>query len=67
MCDSHGTPKLKPYCITDQVDNLWFKGDFNRSNDYVALTIGNTYKVKGYGYRIGLLNAYQKIYAFEEV
>jgi hypothetical protein len=50
-----------------QVDNLWFKGDFNRSNDYVALTIGNTYKVKGYGYRIGLLNAYQKIYAFEEV
>ena len=50
-----------------QVDNLWFKGDFNRSNDYVALTIGDTYKVKGYGYRIGVLDAYQKIYAFEEV
>lgn len=50
-----------------QVDNLWFKGDFNRSNDYVAVTVGDTYKVKGYGYRIGMMHAYQKIYAFEKV
>lgn len=50
-----------------QVDNLWFKGDFNRSNDYVAVTVGDTYKVKGYGYRIGVMHAYQKIYAFEKV
>jgi hypothetical protein len=50
-----------------QVDNLWFKGDFNRSNDYVALAVGGTYRVKGYGYRFGMMDSYQKIYAFEEV
>ena len=41
-----------------QIVNLWFKGDFDRAEDYTKLEIGKTYKVKGYGYRFGMLDSY---------
>lgn len=50
-----------------QIGNLWFKFDYNRGNDYATLREGKTYKVKGYGYRAGALDAYQTIYEVEEV
>ena len=50
-----------------QIGNLWFKFDYNRGNDYAPLKEGKTYKVKGYGYRAGILDSYQTIYQVEEV
>lgn len=50
-----------------KVGNLWFKLDFNRGNDYAKVDIGKKYKVKGYGYRAGILDSYQKIYELEEI
>ena len=50
-----------------QIDNLWFKFDYNRGNDYAKLKEGKQYKVKGYGFRAGFLNSYQKIYEVEEI
>lgn len=45
-----------------QIENVWFKGDFDRAEDYDRMEIGKTYKVKGYGYRWGMIDAYKKIY-----
>ena len=45
-----------------QIGNVWFKGDFNRAEDYNRLEKGKTYNVKGYGYRWGMFDSYQKIY-----
>jgi hypothetical protein len=50
-----------------QVDNLWFKLDYNRANDYAKIEEGKTYKVKGYGYRAGFIDAYKKIYDLKQV
>jgi len=44
------------------VDNLWFLGDFNRAEDYNKLEKGNSYNISGYGYRLGMLDMYPKIY-----
>ena len=45
-----------------QINNLWFKGDFNRAEDYAKIEVGKTYNVKGYGIRVGFLNMYKTIY-----
>ena len=50
-----------------QVDNLWFKFDYNRANDYAKIEEGKTYKVKGYGYRAGFIDSYKKIYDLKPV
>ena len=50
-----------------QIGNLWFKFDYNRGDDYAKLREGKTYKVKGYGFRAGFLDSYQKIYEVEEI
>ncbi len=50
-----------------QIGNLWFKGDFDRAEDYAKLKVGSKYKVKGYGYRVPLLDMYKKIYHLEKV
>jgi hypothetical protein len=50
-----------------QIDNLWFKFDYNRADDYAKLKEGKQYKVKGYGFRAGFLESYQKIYEVESV
>jgi|TARA_B100001093_G_C26140106_1_gene722948 hypothetical protein len=45
-----------------QVNNVWFKGDFNRAEDYQLLEKGKTYNVTGYGIRIPMLDMYPNIY-----
>lgn len=50
-----------------QIGNLWFKGDFNRAEDYALINEGDTLKVKGYGIRIPFLDMYQQIYEIEQV
>ena len=50
-----------------QIDNLWFKFDFNRANDYAQMEVGKTYNVKGYGFRSGIIDSYLKIFEHEEV
>ena len=45
-----------------QIKNVWFKGDFNRADDYVKLEVGKKYHVKGFGYRVPMLDMYQGIY-----
>ena len=47
-----------------QIDNLWFKGDFNRAEDYHGLTIGKTYNINGYGIRVAMIDMYPKIYNY---
>ena len=49
-----------------QIDNLWFKFDFNRANDYAQMEVGKTYNVKGYGFRAGIIDSYLKIFEHEE-
>lgn len=50
-----------------RVENVWFKGDFNRGDEYGILEEGKKYKVKGYGKRVPFLNMYRKIYNIEKV
>lgn len=45
-----------------KIDNVWFKGDFNRAEDYQRLEKGKTYKVTGYGVRVPMIDMYPKIY-----
>ena len=45
-----------------RISNVWFKGDFNRGDEYGMILKGNKYKVKGYGKRVPFLNMYKKIY-----
>ena len=53
--------------IVYQVDNLWFKGDFNRADDWASLVEGNTYKVYGYGTRFGFFDMYPIITSVEKI
>lgn len=50
-----------------QIGNLWFKGDFNRADDYAKINIGDSYKVKGYGLRIPFFDIYKQIYYINKV
>ena len=51
-----------------KLDNVWFKGDFNRVNDeYGILKAGESFKVKGYGKRVPLFDMYRIIYSVEKV
>ncbi len=50
-----------------QVDNLWFKLDFNRADDWASLVEGHTYKVHGYGKRVGVADMYPTITSVEKV
>ncbi len=50
-----------------RVVNVWFKGDFDRSDEFVRLRKGATYAVKGFGYRWGLTGSYKQLYEFEEI
>ena len=45
-----------------QVDNVWFKFDFDRAEDYNKLEKGKKYKVKGYGIRLPVFDIYKIIY-----
>ena len=53
--------------IIYQVDNLWFKLDFNRADDWANLIEGHTYKVYGYGMRFSFADMYPKIISVEKV
>jgi hypothetical protein len=48
-----------------QIGNVWFKFDFNRAEDYTKLELNKTYKVKGYGIRMPVLDMYKTIYHIE--
>tara|TARA_B100001250_G_scaffold411226_1_gene439414 strand:- start:1678 stop:2097 length:420 start_codon:yes stop_codon:yes gene_type:complete len=50
-----------------QVDNLWFKLDFNRADDWVSLEEGNTYKVDGYGVRMDFMDMYPIINSIKKI
>lgn len=50
-----------------KLDNVWFKGDFNRADEYGILKVGDSFKVKGYGKRIPLFDMYRIIYSVEKV
>ena len=45
-----------------KVGNVWFKGDFNRAEDFQRLEKGKTYNVSGYGIRVPMLDMYPSIY-----
>lgn len=44
-----------------QVNNLLYNLDFNRAEDWNLLEEGKTYKIKGYGFRMGFLDMYPTI------
>jgi hypothetical protein len=44
-----------------QVNNLFYNFDFNRAEDWNNLEEGKTYKIKGYGFRIGFLDMYPTV------
>ena len=48
------------------VDNVWFIGDFNEAEDYNLMNKGETYKVKGYGFRVDFLGWYPTIYNIQK-
>ena len=49
-----------------KIGNLWFKGDFNRADDYAKIKEGKTYLVKGYGIRVPIIDWYKTIYEIKE-
>ena len=40
---------------------------FNKTDDYNLITIGQKYKIYGYGYRVNLLSMYPKIYDLKKI
>ena len=48
--------------IIYKIDNVWFKGDFNRAEEYAKIKENKKYTVKGYGVRLPFLDMYHKIY-----
>ena len=48
------------------VDNVWFIGDFNEAEDYNLMNKDETYKVKGYGFRVDFLGWYPTIYNIQK-
>ena len=44
-----------------QVNNLVYNLDFNRAEDWNILEPNQTYKIKGYVFRVGFLNMYPTI------
>ena len=44
-----------------QVNNLFYTFDFNRAEDWNNLEEGQTYKIKGYGFRVGVLDMYPTV------
>jgi hypothetical protein len=50
-----------------QIGNVWFKGDFNRAEDYALVIEGDRIRVKGYGIRVPILDMYKKIYEIKKV
>ena len=65
--------KASNYNIVDEngtlykIDNVWFKGDFNRADEYAKIEENKKYRVKGYGVRLPFLGMYHKIYDVKEV
>jgi len=49
-----------------RVQNLWWKFDFNRAEDFNILEKNGSYKVKGYGIRFGAFDKYPNIYSVEK-
>ena len=45
--------------------DLWIKGEFNNADDYALLSIGKTYRVKGYGIRVPFLGMHNTIYSVD--
>ena len=74
--NSKPTPGGRELCVTPvalhwacnpvqtvyQVSNVWWRADFNNEEDWHALDIGKTYRVKGWGYRVPLFGMYPNIY-----
>lgn len=50
-----------------RISNVWFKGDFNRGDEYGMILNGKEYKVKGYGIRVPFLNMYKNIYSVTKI
>jgi len=48
---------------TYNIVNLWWKGEFDNSDDYGKINVGETYHVKGYGIRVPFFSMYYKIYS----
>lgn len=61
------------YLIVDENDtiynmaNIWWKFDYNKSDDWVRMKEGMKYKVKGYGFRFPALSWYPNIYEYEQL
>ncbi len=45
-----------------QVNNVWWLADFNKEEDWHNMNVGQTYRVKGWGYRVPLFDMYPNIY-----
>tara|TARA_Y100000389_G_C17129621_1_gene349558 strand:+ start:46 stop:396 length:351 start_codon:yes stop_codon:yes gene_type:complete len=45
-----------------QVDNVWFKLNFDRAERYNKLEKGKKYKIEGYGIRLPMIDIYKNIY-----
>lgn len=44
------------------VSNVWYLGRFNSMEEWNKLEVGKKYRIKGFGYRIGFLGMYPRIY-----
>ena len=70
MCDETFDNYLFTYNKTYdfvEYENVWFKGDFNRADEYAKIEENKKYRVKGYGVRLPFLGMYHKIYDVKEV
>lgn len=50
-----------------RVVNVWYLGRFNSVEEWNKLKIGKKYQIKGYGYRIGFLGMYPKVYDIQSI
>ena len=70
---NRSSSKGDEYFVTDtnnviyQVDNLWFAFDYNRADDWTNLMVGHTFKVTGYGVRVGYLDMYPIINSIKKI
>ena len=47
-----------------KVVNVWWRGEFDKTEDWTRMEEGKTYTVKGYGFRWPMLGMYPNVYTY---
>ena len=50
-----------------KITNLWWRGEFDKAGDWALVNKNETYKLRGYSYRVPILGMYPNVYSLSKV